>query len=288
MNLPLATVNKLLTWSCVDGPGNRLVLFLQGCNFACPGCHNPYTIGQCNDCGLCVPACPTPALSMRGGRVHFDPATCTQCDACLTACPISASPMTRDYTLDEVLDSLRENAPFLTGITVSGGEATLQLKFILALFAAIKADPQLARLTCFIDSNGHLGEKGWQRALPVTDGVMLDVKAFGAGTHQALTGRGNDKSLASVRTVHAAGKLYELRFLLVPGKTDTPAELEALADLVLSLDPGQRVRLNAFQHHGVKGPARDWERMTRTATEAAAARLAALGLGNVVLPSVWL
>jgi pyruvate-formate lyase-activating enzyme len=53
-------VSKILRWSVVDGPGNRLVLFLQGCNFACPGCHNPYTIGQCNDCGALRSGLPDP------------------------------------------------------------------------------------------------------------------------------------------------------------------------------------------------------------------------------------
>lgn len=36
-----AKVSRVLTFSCVDGPGNRLVLFLQGCNFDCITCHNP-------------------------------------------------------------------------------------------------------------------------------------------------------------------------------------------------------------------------------------------------------
>ena len=71
-------------------------------------------------------------------------------------------------------------------------------------------------MTCFIDSNGHLGELAWQRVLPVTDGVMLDIKAFDNGTHMALTGRCNRRSLASARSLHAHGKLFELRYLMIP------------------------------------------------------------------------
>lgn len=288
MSSPQATVSKILTWSCVDGPGNRLVIFLQGCNFACPSCHNPHTIGQCDHCGICIPACPAEALSLVDGRIVFDPAACDHCDACLRACPISASPMTHTYELEEIVAIVRANRPFLTGVTVSGGEATLQLKFIIALFTAIKADPELAALSCFIDSNGHLGEMAWQRVLQVTDGVMLDIKAFDTDRHIALTGRANGKSLASARALHAAGKLYELRFLMIPGRTDTEVELDRLIEFAASLDQSLRIRLNAFQHHGVRGEALTWEKMSRSGIEAAAARLRATGFPNVSTPAVWL
>ena len=69
MNSPRATVSKILTYSIVDGPGNRLVIFLQGCNFDCTACHNPHTIGECNNCGDCVPACHADALSLVDGRI---------------------------------------------------------------------------------------------------------------------------------------------------------------------------------------------------------------------------
>jgi pyruvate formate lyase activating enzyme len=288
MNSPLATVSKILTWSCVDGPGNRLVIFLQGCNFACPSCHNPHTIGVCNHCGDCIPACPTDALSLVDGRIVFDADACNNCDACLRACPISASPMTHVYTVKDILTLVRSNRIFLNGITVSGGEATLQLKFIIALFTAIKQDPELSGLTCFIDSNGHLGELAWQRVLPVTDGVMLDIKAFDNGTHRALTGRYNERSLASARSLHARGKLFELRYLMIPGRTDTDLGLDQLAEFASSLDRNLRVRLNAFHHHGVRGEAREWEKMSRAGVETAAARLRAAGLHNVLTPLVWL
>lgn len=285
---PVGRIARLLRWSVVDGPGNRMVLFLQGCNFACPGCHNPHTIGQCDDCGLCVPACPEAALSLQGGRIVFDAAACTQCDACLAACPISANPMAQALGVPQVLALLRRDLPFLDGLTVSGGEATVQLKFVAALFAAVKAAPDLAHLTCLIDSNGHLGPLGWAQVLPVTDGVMLDVKAFDPARHRALTGQDNARVLASARLLAKAGKLAELRFLMVPGQTDSEDEAAAFQAFAASLGPGLRLRLNAFQHHGVRGPARDWPAMRREGVEALAARLTAAGLGPVVLPSVWL
>lgn len=281
-------ISKILRWSVVDGPGNRMVLFLQGCNFSCPGCHNPHTIGLCNDCGLCLPACPSGALSMAGGRVAFDSSACTQCDACLRACPISANPMVRRASVAEVLEMLRRDLPFLDGITVSGGEATMQLKFVVALFTAIKSVPDLAHLTCFIDSNGHLGPMGWEKVLPVTDGVMLDIKAFSPARHRALTGQDNARALASARLLHQRGKLYELRFLLVPGQTDRADEIKALKTLLGEFDPPVRLKLNAFQHHGVRGPARDWARMDKAGTERIAAEIDAAGFGPVATPAVWL
>lgn len=284
----VVAVSKFLAWSVVDGPGNRFVLFLQGCNYRCVTCHNPHTIGVCSDCGTCVAVCPSGALSKAGRKVAHDPSVCIACDSCLAACPTHANPMVRRLTVDDVLGLLRRNAPFLNGLTVSGGEATLQLDFLIDLFTAIRAAPDLAHLTLFIDSNGHLPADGWRKVLPLTDGVMLDIKAFDRERHRRLTGNDNDLSLASARLLADADKLYELRFLLIPGETDRPEEIAALAALAHDLGPETRLRLNAFQHHGVRGPAATWSPMPRDGVEAAAAALKAAGIAEVVTPSVWL
>ncbi len=245
MNSTLAIVSKILTYSIVDGPGNRLVIFLQGCNFDCAACHNPSTIAQ------------------------YDP-------------------MARQYSVAEVLELLREHLPFLSGVTVSGGEPTMQLKFVIELFKAIKADQELAGLSCFIDSNGYLGESGWESVLPVTDGVMLDIKSFDSATHRELTTKDNLKSLRSARILQAAGKLYELRVLLIPGKTDSDAELDGLIDFVQLLGRDTRVKLNAFQHHGVRAKALAWEKMSEAGVDRAAGRLRAAGIDNVITPALYL
>lgn len=284
-----ATVSRWLPFSCVDGPGNRLVLFLQGCNFRCPGCHNPHTIRLCDDCGDCLAVCPSGALTMSEGKVHWQEALCTDCDACLEACPRSANPKTRQMSVAEVLALLRRYGPLLTGITVSGGEATTQLPFVIALFTAIKAAPDLARLTCLLDSNGSLGETGWQRLLPVLDGAMIDLKGWHEPVHLALTGRGRERVLVSLQLLAQAGKLAEVRLLLVPGRSDYLAAdgtlQEALTTFLLSLGPVP-IRLNGFRHHGVRGEALSWPEAGSADLTVLANALKAKGFGSVMLPAI--
>ncbi|WP_324026738.1 YjjW family glycine radical enzyme activase [Aeromonas caviae] len=284
-----ALVSRVLPFSCVDGPGNRLVLFLQGCNFRCPGCHNPHTIRLCDDCGDCLAVCPSGALAMSEGKVHCQEALCTDCDACLEACPRSANPKTRQMSVAEVLALLRRYGPLLTGVTVSGGEATTQLPFVIALFTAIKAAPDLARLTCLLDSNGSLGETGWQRLLPVLDGAMIDLKGWHEPVHLALTGRGRERVLVSLQLLAQAGKLAEVRLLMVPGRSDfldaTGALEEALTTFLLSLGPVP-IRLNGFRHHGVRGEALSWPEAGSADLTVLANALKAKGFGAVMLPAI--
>ncbi|MFQ2524968.1 YjjW family glycine radical enzyme activase [Aeromonas caviae] len=284
-----ALVSRVLPFSCVDGPGNRLVLFLQGCNFRCPGCHNPHTIGLCDDCGDCLAVCPSGALTMSEGKVHWQEALCTDCDACLEACPRSANPKTRQMSVAEVLALLRRYGPLLTGVTVSGGEATTQLPFVIALFTAIKAAPDLARLTCLLDSNGSLGKTGWQRLLPVLDGAMIDLKGWREPVHLALTGRGRERVLASLQLLAQAGKLAEVRLLLVPGRSDfldaTGALQEALTTFLLSLGPVP-IRLNGFRRHGVRGEALSWPEAGSADLTVLANALKDKGFGAVMLPAI--
>ncbi len=282
-----ATVSRWLPFSCVDGPGNRLVLFLQGCNFRCPGCHNPHTIGLCDHCGDCVPGCPSGALTLIDGRVRWQASLCTHCDRCLDACPRSASPKTHQMSVAEVLVLLRRYGPLLTGITVSGGEATTQLPFVTDLFTAIKAAPDLTHLSCLLDSNGSLGEAGWQRLLPVLDGAMIDLKGWRDSVHHALTGQGRERVLASLQLLARVGKLAELRLLHVPGRTDfidADGKLEAgLVSFLQSLGPVP-IRLNGFRHHGVRGEALAWQEAAMDELDGLSNALKVKGFGPISLP----
>uniref|UniRef100_UPI0002482D4D YjjW family glycine radical enzyme activase n=1 Tax=Vibrio ordalii TaxID=28174 RepID=UPI0002482D4D len=185
-----AKVSRVLTFSCVDGPGNRLVIFMQGCNFNCLSCHNPHTIRHCHHCGDCVATCLSQALRLNADQqVEWLADKCTHCDRCIEHCMHQSNPKIHHYSVEQLVELIRRNHYFLAGITISGGEATLQLPFIIALFKAIKHDEELKHLSCFIDSNGSLSESGWDKISPYLDGAMIDLKAWQEETHRWLTGR---------------------------------------------------------------------------------------------------
>jgi len=246
-------ITDTIPFSNVDGPGNRFVVFLQGCNFDCIACHNPYTINVCNSCGECLAACPSDALDFSPtGEVEWNREACGGSEACLAACPFDATPKALHRQVWEVLADIRRAAPFLSGVTVSGGESTLQIGFVRELFTSIKSDPTLSRLTCFVDSNGAAERHIWTSLLPVLDGAMIDLKCLDPEIHRAITGQPNGQVLESIRYLGSVDKLHEVRLLLIPGINDDPALLDRTARWLADIDPTMRVKLIGFRHHGVR------------------------------------
>ena len=282
---PLLEIAGSLQSSAVDGPGNRYVIFLQGCNFDCVACHNPTTIGRCDACGACVDACPHGALSFpEVGVVAYEEAACDHCRACVAPCPIDSDPAIRVVSAEAVVDEIRSVAGFLSGVTVTGGEPTMQLDALVALFTAIKADPGLRRLTTLVDSNGTLDRAGWERLLPVTDGAMIDLKAASPDLHERMTGHGNEPVKRSIELLAPTGKLAEVRLLVIEGVTDTDDELEAWAAFVTGVDPQIPVRVMTFRHQGTRPQAQEWPETSPEAVENVRDRLAGLGL-ETILPT---
>ena len=231
---PINSANGLvadtITFSNVDGPGNRFVVFLQGCNFNCIACHNPQTI------------------PVAYGQ-HF------QTD------------------VQALLPRLRRAAPFLGGVTVSGGEATLQPGFLMELFSTIKADPELQRLTCFVDSNGSCAEETWQQLAPVIDGAMIDLKCFDQQIHLQMTGQPNSAVIANIELLAYIHKLYEVRLLILPGVNDDPALLRRTGEWLARIDPQMRVKVIGFRGHGVRPHEPALQEPTAEQLAAAAANL---------------
>ena len=212
-----APVNKIIYFSNVDGPGNRTSVFFQGCSFNCRFCHNPETIKLCINCGACVQTCPVGALSFNEqGEVEWDDRKCVRCDTCLKTCPNSSSPRIKWMTVEDVMKQINRSAPYIDGITTSGGECTLYADFLIELFTEVKKMGK----TCLIDSNGSFDFEKDPRILQVSDGVMLDVKAVSEDWHRWLIGRDRGMVLKNLDYLLKVDKLYEVRTLIFPDRDE--------------------------------------------------------------------
>lgn len=198
-------VNKIIPFSSVDGPGNRTVVFLQGCNFNCLYCHNPETINICNN-------------------------KCSNMSA------------------DEVFKQILKVKSFISGITVSGGECTLQYQFLTDLFKKVKD----IGLTCFVDTNGSVPLYEKKELLDVMDMAMVDIKSFDSKEHTMLTGMDNNIVLENVKYLASINKLYELRTVIVPDILDNHYNVDNISKLIASLNSDIRYKLIKYRNKGVR------------------------------------
>lgn len=251
-----APVNHIIDSSFIDGPGNRTVIFFQSCNFNCKYCHNPETINLCIHCGQCVPECPVSALEMVDGKVEWDDSKCVDCGACYKNCPYSATPRVKESTVEEVMEHVKGNMPFIRGITVSGGECSLQRDFIVELFSEAKK----LGLGTLMDSNGSLPIAWDEELMAVTDGVMLDIKGTNPGFHLELVGHGNEMVLKNAVELARLRKLTEVRTVVL---SDNPFSRQTVIDAGRMLEPYLKdskviYRLIKFRPIGVRGEAEHW------------------------------
>ena len=112
------------------------------------------------------------------------------------------------------------------GLTISGGEPLVQIGFTRGLFAAAK---QLGLHTA-LDTSGFLGHRADDAYLKHVDLVLLDIKSGDPDTYRNVTGVDLEPTLRFAERLNAMGKPVWVRFVLVPGLTDDPANIEKVAE----------------------------------------------------------
>ena len=145
----------------------------------------------------------------------------------------------RERTVDDVLEEALRYRGFWGekgGITVSGGEALLQIDFLIALFTKAQ---ELAFIVLWIPvlflSGIRLVIWKFDRLMAVTDLVLLDIKEINDERHKIVTSHTNKTILACAKYLSDIGKPVWIRHVLVPGLTDRDDDLIELGKFVKTL-----------------------------------------------------
>lgn len=183
-----------------DGPGLRSTVFFKGCPLACQWCHNP----EGRDC--------CPGVDSEG------------------------QPVGRWITLEELLYRLRLDRPFYDssggGVTLSGGEPTLQMEFAGQLLRALKAEG----IHTAIETSGFFNYRRFCRQLlPWLDLIYFDLKLMDDSQSRYYTGQSNRPILKNfARLAHQSDVPVIPRVPLIPGITATTKNLEAIAGFIVA------------------------------------------------------
>ena len=215
MGETLGRVHSVESFGSADGPGVRYIVFLKGCNMRCKYCHNPDTWAKCGE--------------NDGAKL---------------------------MTPQEVLKTAMRYKAYWKqtgGITVSGGEALLQIDFVTELFKLAK---EKGVNTC-LDTSGNpftveepfFGK--FNELMKYTDLFMLDIKHIDDEEHKKLTGQTNKNILDMAQYLSKNGKKMWICHVLVPGITTDERYLKQLREFIDTLKTVDRVEVLPYHTLGV-------------------------------------
>ena len=158
-------------------------------------------------------------------------------------------------TVDELLNKAERYRSYWGpegGITVSGGEALLQIDFLIDLFEEAHrrgintcldtaAQPFTREETFF---------SKFERLMKSTDLVLLDIKHIDSEKHRWLTGHSNENILDCARYLSDIEKPVWIRHVLVPGITDDEEQLKQLRQTLDTLKNIKKVEVLPYHTLG--------------------------------------
>jgi pyruvate formate lyase activating enzyme len=255
----MGLITNVQRFSIHDGPGIRTTVFLKGCPLSCFWCHNPEALrGQvelqrfperCISCNACLERCPEGAQQMEDGRRVFQRELCRACGRCVETCYAEALTLAgRWWSAGELVGTLLRDRDFYAqsggGVTLSGGEPTLQHEFSREVLRLCRQE----ELHTAIETAAFCRWEQLAALLPWLKLVILDIKVMDAAAHRAATGVPNDLILANARRLAAGPLPLLVRTPVVPGINDTPAAIGAVAAFIRDFPNLLYYELMPFHH----------------------------------------
>lgn len=241
-------------YSLHDGPGLRTNVFLKGCPLRCGWCANPESQNpqpelalfahNCITCGQFIEACPHGwgSYTQTGWTAELRQKYSERVEICPTE---AMREIGQRRTAGEIMAQVQRDAPFYEdggGMTITGGEPTMQPCLVEALLRLAKAE----YISTAIETCGHTTWAVWERLLPYLDTILFDLKHMDSAIHRTFTGVDNELILANVRRMAEISAPVTIRVPLIPGFNADPASLSAIAEFVRGL--GLK-RLDVLPYH---------------------------------------
>ena len=235
------TVFDIDTFAVHDGPGIRMAVYLKGCPLGCAWCHSPesqspvpelvYVKDRCSLCGRCAAVCPTAVHVVDPSGHVLNREYCTTCGSCVEVCPNGALAIKgRVMEAREIVERALRMRPFFDasggGVTLSGGEVTLQPEFTLAILGGLRD----AGIHTVVETAGLCTRETLEAVSRAADKVYYDVKLIRDDEHRRWTGAGNSVILENLRYLDPAKTV--VRVPLVPGITDTAENITGICRTV--------------------------------------------------------
>ncbi|WP_430786187.1 pyruvate formate-lyase-activating protein [Actinoplanes sp. G11-F43] len=175
------------------------------------------------------------------------PLRCQYCHSPDTWYRRSGRPMTADELMTEILRYERFIKVARGGVTLSGGEALQQPDFVREIFTRCHEKG----LHTALDTSGSLGAKASDELLDVTDLVLLDIKSGDEETYHRVTRTGTlEPTVTFAHRLADRGIPIWIRFVLVPGLTDSEENVESVAAIAASIRTVERVEVLPFHRLG--------------------------------------
>ena len=253
-------------FSINDGPGIRTIIFFKGCPLACGWCSNPesqemqpqimWDEKKCRHCQECVRRCPTMAIKHVDGSIVIDHRKCSGagiCSArgiCVEKCPAHALKCEGERrTVDEIMRVVMQDEPFYEesggGVTLSGGEATMQPEFALALLKALKE----RGIHTAIETTGFASPAVFNRIIEYLDLLLFDIKHWNEAEHKKATRVSNVPILRNMKHAIAIGKEVLPRLPVIPHYNDSLDDARGFVRRLKEVG-ASRVQLLPFHQFG--------------------------------------